>query len=172
VEAAKASVVEFFDSIQETEELVAKFTEFDITANAYVAPVARNPFAEDFASEEVVFDQYFQFEDQMLSVAPRVINRLDTAFAQQLRQCEIELASVEEPIHHQPVSHLALPRTKVEPAVATIAVEPEFADPAINYGDVLVVEDERPVAAAIVPSRNFRQLFSNLEAANRTQRCC
>jgi type II secretory pathway predicted ATPase ExeA len=172
VEAAKASVVEFFDSIQETEELVAKFTEFDITANSYVAPVARNPFAEDFASEEVVFDQYFQFEDQMLSVAPRVINRLDTAFAQQLRQCEIELASVEEPVHHQPESRLELTRTKVEPAVATMAVEPEFTDPAINYGDVLVVEDERPVAAAIVPSRNFRQLFSNLEAANRTQRCC
>jgi type II secretory pathway predicted ATPase ExeA len=170
VEAAKASVVEFFDSIQETEDLVAKFSEFDITANTYVAPVAKNPFAEDFASEEMVFDQYFQFEDQMLSLAPRVINRLDTAFAQQLKECEIEFVATQEPIQKQP-ARLELPRTMVEPAVATIVAEPEFADPTINYGDVLVVEEDRPTAAAIVPSRNFRQLFSNLEAANRSQLC-
>jgi hypothetical protein len=54
---------------------------------------------------------------------------------------------------------------KIEPV--TVKVE----EPTIAYGDVLIVEDERPAAVAIVPSRNFRQLFSSLETANRPHRC-
>jgi hypothetical protein len=167
--------VEYFDSLHETEEVLDQFADLDTSAKAYAAPTAKNPFAEDFASEEVVFDRYLKFEDQMLSIAPRVINRLDTAFAQQLKQCEVALesAAVEPVVRQEPVNRLERLAIKTEPMIS-VKAEPEvieIEEPAIAYGDVLIVEDERPAAVAIVPSRNFRQLFSSLETANRPHRC-
>ena len=167
--------VEYFDSFHETEEVLDQFADLDTSAKAYAAPTAKNPFAEDFASEEVVFDRYLKFEDQMLSIAPRVINRLDTAFAQQLKQCEVALESVavEPVVRQESVNRLERLAINTEPTIS-VNVEPEvieLEEPAIAYGDVLIVEDERPAAVTIVPSRNFRQLFSSLETANRPHRC-
>jgi anion-transporting ArsA/GET3 family ATPase len=159
---------EFFDSLTTTDEIVDQFQNLATTANAYSAPLARNPFDEDFASEEVVFDQYLQFEDQMLASAPRVINRLDTAFAQQLKMCEIEAAPVvDEIIPSEPINRIERLAINAEPAVVSqVAEEVETAD----FGDILIVEDERPMSATIVSSRNFRQLFSSLEMGSRSHR--
>jgi type II secretory pathway predicted ATPase ExeA len=149
---------ELFDAREAADTIAEQFNELETTAQAYTAPLARNPFAEDFASEEVVFDQYLQFEEQMLATAPKVINRLDTVFAQQLQMCEIETAPVvaEAPAVVNRIDSVA---TKAEPivAVAQIADEPE------DFGDVLIVEDERSSGPSIVSGRNFRQLFSSLE---------
>lgn len=157
-----------FDSLGTTDEIVDQFQNLDTTANAYAAPLARNPFHEDFASEEVVFDQYLKFEDQMLATAPRVINRLDTAFAQQLKLCEIAVAPVAEKIvSTEPVNRIERLAIKIEPvAVVQVAVETQAA----HFGDILIVEDERPMSATVVSSRNFRQLFSNLEMGSKPQR--
>jgi type II secretory pathway predicted ATPase ExeA len=149
---------ELFEPVPAADSIADQFTELETTAQAYTAPLARNPFAEDFASEEVVFDQYLQFEEQMLSAAPKVINRLDTAFAQQLQMCEVEPspAKVETPVVTNRIEAIeAKPEPRV--AVAQLADEPE------DFGDVLVVDDELPIGPAIVSGRNFRQLFSSLE---------
>jgi hypothetical protein len=94
----------------------------------------------------------------MLSAAPRVFNRLDTAFAQQLQMCEVQntRSSVERPVAPNRIEAVA---TKPEPKV-TVA---PFAVEAEDFGDVLIVEDEEPVRPSIVSGRNFRQLFSSLE---------
>jgi type II secretory pathway predicted ATPase ExeA len=165
--------VEYFDTLTATDESIDQFQNLDITANAYAIPSATNPFDEDFASEEVVFDQYLKFEDQMLATAPRVINRLDTAFAQQLKMCEIAVAPAEKQITRQePINrleHLAIPvesvaATKIEPAkISTDA-------PTVSYGELLIVEDELPLGPALVSARNFRQLFSNLEMGSKSHR--
>ncbi|MDZ4659096.1 MAG: ATP-binding protein [Bythopirellula sp.] len=165
---------EFFDSLNSTDVIVEQFQNLDTTARAYTAPLARNPFAEDFASEEVVFDRYLEFEDQMLAHAPRVINRLDTAFAQQLKMCEIAAAPVaEKTVAPEPANRLERMAIKIEPAViAQVAEETEESaeiHPA-GFGDILIVEDERPMSATIVSSRNFRQLFSNLEMGSKPHR--
>lgn len=149
---------ELFDSLHCEETIADQFQELETTAQAYTAPLARNPFAEDFVSEEVVFDQYLQFEDQMLATAPKVINRLDTVFAQQLKMCEVDAeTTVIEPAVS--ASHIETVAIKQEPvvAVAQFAEEPEV------FGDVLIVEDEHSAGPAIVSGRSFRQLFSSLE---------
>ena len=159
---------ELFDSLNTTDIITDQFQNLDTAANAYAAPLARNPFDEDFASEEVVFDQYLQFEDQMLATAPRVINRLDTAFAQQLKMCEIETAPVvDEIIPSEPINRIERLAIKAQPAVdSQLTEEVETAD----FGDILIVEDERPMSATIVSSRNFRQLFSSLEMGSKSHR--
>jgi type II secretory pathway predicted ATPase ExeA len=156
---------ELFDSAHAAETIARQFDELEITSQAYTAPLARNPFAEDFASEEVVFDQYLQFEEQVLAAAPKVINRLDTVFAQQLKMCEIEPTPVvvEAPVGpNQCDAHAVKSEPKV--AVAQMADEPE------DFGDVLVVDDERSIGPAIVSGRNFRQLFSSLEVGAKPHR--
>ncbi len=165
---------EFFDSLNSTDVIVEQFQDLDTTAHAYTAPLARNPFAEDFASEEVVFDRYLEFEDQMLATAPRVINRLDTAFARQLKMCEIAAAPVAEKIAPpEPTNRIERLAIKIEPAViAQVAEETEDSEEiqTADFGDILIVEDERPMSATIVSSRNFRQLFSSLEMGNKPHR--
>jgi type II secretory pathway predicted ATPase ExeA len=149
---------ELFDSLHAEETITDQFKELETTAQAYTAPLARNPFAEDFASEEVVFDQYLQFEEQMLASAPKVINRIDTVFAQQLKMCELEAApmAMESPEVANCIEAVTIiPEPTV--SVAQISDEPE------DFGDVLIVEDERSVGPSIVSGRSFRQLFSSLE---------
>lgn len=157
---------ELFVALDTEEEIASQFKELETTAQAYTAPLARNPFAEDFASEEVVFDQYLLFEEQLLAAAPRVLNRLDTAFAQQLQMCEVEPAPVVSVVEKPALANRVEPVTiKTEPvAVAQIAEETE------DFGDVLVVEDERSMGPSIVSGRNFRQLFSSLEAGVKPHR--
>ena len=155
---------ELFDTVHTAETIADQFDDLETPAQAYTAPLARNPFDEDFASEEVVFDQYLQFEEQMLAAAPKVINRLDTAFAQQLKMCEVEPAPVATEVL-APVNRIEQIAVKPEPvAVVQLEEEPE------DFGDVLIVEDERPMGPAIVSGRNFRQLFSSLEMGAKPHR--
>jgi type II secretory pathway predicted ATPase ExeA len=149
---------ELFDSLHDEETIANQFQELETTAQAYTAPLARNPFAEDFASEEVVFDQYLQFEEQMLVTAPKVINRLDTVFAQQLKMCEIEIAS---PTIESPISAIRTDTAVIKPEPAMAVAQ--IVDNTEDFGDVLVVEDERSAGPSIVSGRSFRQLFSSLE---------
>jgi type II secretory pathway predicted ATPase ExeA len=154
---------ELFEPTDSADSVADRFSDLETTAQAYTTPLARNPFEEDFASEEVVFDQYLQFEEQMLATAPRVINRLDTVFAQQLKMCEIEPApAAEVPVAMNRIEPIA---TKLEPAA-----EEQYADEADDFGDVLIVEDERPMGPSIVSGRNFRQLFSSLEMGAKPHR--
>ncbi len=161
--------VEYFDSLTATDELIDQFQDLNVTAKAYAVPAAKNPFDEDFASEEVVFDQYMKFEDQMLAFAPRVINRLDTAFAQELKMCEIAVAPAqEETTRHEPANRLEQMAIPVE-SMTVKKIEPAES-PTVGYGDLLIVEDEHPRGPAVVSSRNFRQLFSNLEMGSKPHR--
>lgn len=160
---------EFFDSLPNTAAITDEFKNLGTIAQTYTAPLARNPFEEDFASEEVVFDQYMGFEDQMLAVAPKVINRIDTAFAQQLKMCELQAESeaLLAPVKVEPATRLEQVALNAEPiSFAQMEEEVEAAD----FGDVLIVEDERTTGPTIVSSRNFRQLFSSLEASNKPHR--
>jgi hypothetical protein len=155
---------ELFDSVHSAETITRQFDRMQVPAQAYAVPVAKNPFDEDFASEEVVFDQYLQFEEQMLASAPRVINRLDTAFAQQIQMCEVESAIATHELS-QPVNRIE--QVVCEPeTVAVTQVEEETED----FGDILIVEDERSLGPAIVSGRNFRQLFSSLEMGAKPHR--
>ncbi len=159
---------EFFDALTDTASLADEFKDLGTVAQTYTAPLAKNPFEEDFVSEEVVFDQYMGFEDQMLAAAPKVINRIDTAFAQQLKMYELqaESAALLSPTPTEPLSPLQQVTFKPEPLALAPSEEVEPAD----FGDVLIVEDERPVGPTIVSSRNFRQLFSSLETNNKPHR--
>jgi hypothetical protein len=108
------------------------------------------------------------FEDQMLAAAPKVINRLDTAFAQQLKMCELQAESeaLLPAVKTEPVNRLEQVVIKAEPIAFAPIEEIESAD----FGDILIVEDERPAGPTIVSSRNFRQLFSSLETNNKPHR--
>lgn len=155
---------EMFDAAHGVEAIADQFSDLQTPAQAYGAPLAKNPFDEDFASEEVVFDQYLQFEAEMLTAAPRVINRLDTAFAQQLLMCEIEPAPAVSK-SGSPAKHRVEPAHRTEP-VSLVQLDEEADD----FGDILIVDDERPQGPSIVSGRNFRQLFSNLESGARPHR--
>ncbi|MGI9427083.1 MAG: ExeA family protein [Bythopirellula sp.] len=154
------------EAIDVTEQLLQQLNDMDGDKNDMdgdkeeTAPdpvpteTTRNPFDEPFESEEIVLDQYSTFESLLLAEAPRVVNRTDTAFAQQLQQLEVTetVFSTTEDLADQPET------------VAVDAAEPTTADLS-NYGDVLVIEDNAQPQTTVVEGQQFRQLFSSLEAA-------
>lgn len=162
--------VEYCNSLSATDELIDEFHHFDM-AKSLAAPTAVNPFAENFASEEVVFDRYLKFEEQLLAAAPKVINRLDTAFAQEIKQYEIELTPPAKPIAKS-VNRIEKLALSVEAVAVPMnnAVKFAPAEPRVDFGDVLVIEDDRPVGPTIAPGRNLRQLFSTLEKGTKPHR--
>ena len=92
---------EFVETFDATEQLLDQIEELDSASDVSkvdgpkveaepAEPVAYDPFQEEFGSEEIVLDQYLAFECELLATAPRVINRLDTAFACQLRDLAIQ----------------------------------------------------------------------------------
>jgi type II secretory pathway predicted ATPase ExeA len=166
-ESSLGDGVEYFETECATNQILEHFAQLETPAQAYSIPAAKNPFDEDFASEEVVIDRYMKFEAQLLASAPRVINRLDTAFARQLKMCEMESPAPEMSVPQvEPVNRVEVLPMK-SPA---LAAEIEAATPAADYGDILIVEDELTAGPAIVPSRNFRRLFSSLEMTAKPHR--
>lgn len=166
------------ETIDVTEQLIEQFevapaVTSDVQGEQVsVVPTAFDPFEETFGSEEVVFDQYAAFECELLATAPRVINRLDTAFASQLQ--ELALPETTSPA----VDSAEVASTPIvegdEPDDFDTELDPEDA-PEVRLvedtiaerepGEVLVVEDHRRAQVTLVPGRKFRQLFSSLETA-------
>jgi hypothetical protein len=83
--------------------------------------------------------------------------------------CELqaETEALLAPVKVEPATRLEQVALNAEPiSFAQMEEEVEAAD----FGDVLIVEDERTTGPTIVSSRNFRQLFSSLEANNKPHR--
>jgi type II secretory pathway predicted ATPase ExeA len=166
-----------------TEQLLGHIEELDLTgeittakpAAEQTAPMAYNPFAESFGSEEIVLDQYLAFECELLASAPRVINRLDTAFAAQLQDVAVErdLISMTSTTEDAPIiaASTAVENiefdTELDPEekldVLLVADSPHEDVP----GELLVIEDEGRPQVQLVEGRQFRQLFSTLQAQSR-----
>jgi type II secretory pathway predicted ATPase ExeA len=136
---------------------------------------AKDPFAEPFEEEEIVLDPYSAFESELLRTAPQVVNRLDRAFASELHRC-VQRAVGKGTHGSASTQSAALAKTQVdggrvaaaESPLAGVRVvsSPEIA--AVTVGEVLLIEDdEESAAAAIIPGRQFRRLFSSLEASGR-----
>ena len=131
--------------------------------NPTAASPAKNPFLEQFDSEECLLDPYSKFESLLLSSAPKVVNRHDTFFAQQLQQFEIAetptITTSANENHKDDSIQQPLPDESSECATMTeIPVEVP--------GDLLVVEEEFDKKIEVVPGNNFRQLFSSLQVDN------
>jgi hypothetical protein len=145
-------------SIDVTEQLLQQLNDMDAENDPPLeesAPpeITRNPFDEPFESEEIVLDQYSTFESLLLAEAPRVVNRTDTAFAQQLQQMEI--------------TETVVATTEVlttNPETLTVADGPEPAAVS-RCGEVLIIDDNLESQPAVVEGQQFRQLFSSLESA-------
>ncbi|TWU28430.1 ExeA family protein [Bythopirellula polymerisocia] len=177
----------FFEPLPNADNLVDEFSGLEIAeqekSNLFdTVAIARNPFQEEFASEEVVIDQYIDFEANVLTSAPRVINRLDTAFAQQLKMCE-QAATADLPVK-EPETIASTSKKEADIAIVEEDLEEIFeleeslpmpnsqtakSAPALNR-ELLVIEDEVVAGPTVVSSKCFRQLFSSLETANTSQR--
>jgi len=156
---AEDRLIENYDA---TEQLVEQLHEMEavgsVTSPQEAEPLSQNPFAESFDSEEVVLDRYLEFEDQLLATAQRVVNQVDTAFAQQLSHCEVV---IETPLACETLSTQL---EEISPPVSEPVIEESLAD---ELGELLVIEDlGRSSAAAVVPGNKYRQLFSSLEDAS------
>jgi hypothetical protein len=136
-------------------------------------PAAGNPFEESFEEVEIVLDPYAAFETEMLRSAPQVINRLDRAFAGELHRCVQRVAGVKpKPVVAATAPEANMPTsedlrghgTQQAAAVATMAMPALRAD-AAPTPDLLVIEDDEEAVAAVIPGKQFRRLFSRLEAA-------
>ena len=131
-----------------------------------------DPFADSFAEEESLVDRYAIFESELLQSAPHVVNRIDGAFAGEL------LLAIAAPLASRSAQNSA-PLTAVEDkqapsATPAVATERELPEPCVSMPatraaeqiEVLVIEDDGRGAHEVVPSRQFRRLFSELESAN------
>lgn len=140
---------------------------------------AKNPFDESFHTEEVVIDQYLDFEANVLTAAPRVSNRLDTAFAKQLKLCE-QPACVKRPMESLEICLTA--DDELEETILDAELEENFEEPLsmatsrfeaserVSPGELLVIEDDVTAGPTVVSCKRFRQLFSSLETASTPQR--
>ncbi|HEX6962335.1 MAG TPA: hypothetical protein VF175_10740, partial [Lacipirellula sp.] len=192
---ATLDLEEFDASLDAAEELIESFDEFDhLEIRAADSPpsppagepeptAAQDPFAEPFDEEEIVLDPYSAFESELLRTAPQVINRLDRAFASELHRCVQRAAGkspavqkVHPPAHADegmpPVATVEVAKPPAtadlrQAAVRVVHAAEKVAPPA-HVGDVLVIEDDDEAAmAAVIPGRQFRRLFSSLEASGR-----
>ena len=66
---------------------------------------ARDPFAESFETEEVVFDPYVRLESPLLVTAPRVVNLKDLQLSEDLERYKIDPVLYSKPIISE--QHLA-----------------------------------------------------------------
>ena len=154
------------DAFNATEDLLAQLNQMEQdgcvsepTVASTMPPASttpvNNPFLEEFDSEECLLDQYSEFESQLLSSAPKVVNRYDTFFAEQLQQFEItETATMTLD------EDAKLQSLRTEPSEA----KGETEDPQEIPGALLVVEDEAVEKIEVVPGKQFRQLFSSLQS--------
>lgn len=176
---------EFVEVLDVTEQLLGQMKELDSVTGAAqedapimeALPVAYDPFQEAFGSEEIVLDQYLAFECELLTSAPRVINRLDTAFACQLQDFAVQdapLAATEAinlteasdastPMNADPVQHDDFDTELDSEEDAEVLLVTDSQDE-LDLGEVLVIEDESCSRVQLVPGRQFRQLFSTLQS--------
>lgn len=143
-------VAKTFDA---TEQLLEQLSDTELD-EPVVAPAAHNPFAEAFDSEETISDDYGRFESQLLKTAPQVINRTDTAFAQQLKQLEVAPTVVDSDDSQS--SPLLIDTTNDDPP------SEECSD--VLVSDVLIIDDSDRPTTEVVPGDRYRQLFSSLES--------
>lgn len=169
--------VETFDATEQLLEQIEKLDSANGVSQEETTPVAYDPFQEAFGSEEIVLDQYLAFECELLATAPRVFNRLDTAFSSQMQDFAIQ----EVPVSSTGVlTSSSISSTDFDGTDFDTELDPELdpeedaemclttdlkAEP--NPGEVLVVEDEGRAVVKLVPGRQFRQLFSSLESQSR-----
>jgi hypothetical protein len=122
-----------------------------------------------------VLDPYSAFESDLLRAAPQVVNRLDRAFASELHRC-VQRAARKSPdkgsdrnsaVRAQPCEGPVLIQPS-EREIEARSLETTRPSAAEAIAPLLVVEDDDYPAAAVVPSRQFRQLFSKLELAARS----
>lgn len=177
----EAEMVETFDA---TAELLGQIELLDSSSSdsdqdfpqAEETTVAYDPFEEKFGSEEIVLDQYLAFECELLATAPRVINRLDTAFAGQLKDFllpEITTKTKDSAVDSPSPNLGPLDQddfdTELDPEEDDVAealpatVTHARRDP----GEILVVEDVGRPQVKLVPGRKYRQLFSSLQSQSR-----
>ncbi len=181
----KSSAKETFDA---TEQLLAQLHEMDaaegkseITTSVEIA--ARNPFAENFESEELVLDRYATFESLLLAEAPKVVNHTDATFADQLKELEITdtPASLPQLGDHehtnaqsqsQDLRETELPTFSEYPGAESLSLCSDEATAATmpeEPGEVLLIEDNERPQTSIVQGQKFRQLFSRLEQGEESQ---
>lgn len=166
-----------------------------------------DPFGDGFDEEEIVIDQFGDFEPSMLAFAPDVMNFMDLGFAQELDAVasveiqheetkpalarvvfeddpeEAETIEIVEPTELDefdedeeelpslaPMNEFASTVTIVEepsaPSRETEFPEPSFSPAASAPSKLLVLEDDGRGTVEIVPGRQFRRLFSTLEAGS------
>ena len=121
-------------------------------------PAAENPFDDRFDEEEVLVDPYADFESSLLAKAPRVFNRIDAMLATQLVVPAAPRTESAKSIVVE-IAETAAPVAAPLPAAA-----PRLSEPAAVARDLLVIEEDELPIAQVVSARQFRRLFSNLEA--------
>lgn len=145
-------------------------------------PAAANPFAEPFDEEEVVVDPYSAFESELLRTAPQVTNRLDRAFASELHRCVQRATTAPDAIgrkapaeklvdkHAEKLTALAPanPPAPVRLHATSEPVAPTAALGSTVASELLIVENDDSTAAEVVQGRQFRRLFTSLEAAGKS----
>ena len=175
ISSASTSEFDFTASYESgTEPAEPVSDELELASEQNAMPVARDPFAEEFGQEESVADRYVQFEMTLLSEAPKVINRLDTAFAAELDQLfsadsVVEVAAVDHPTETatlSPIEEAFLDEedTELDPEEDlefTVEAQCVFAEAPT---EVLVIDEQSAPQAELVEGKQFRQLFSSLES--------
>jgi hypothetical protein len=165
---------DFHTAIEVTEVLVERLEDFYLDgpvtlaeAVEPVAPLAVNPFAETFGDEEVLVDRYAEFESHMLRRAPQVRNRIDPEFATELSRSEVKAkprAAERGPVKSDPAPIERAPAASAKASGPRVILAP-VALPISSAGDLLLIEDDDRDSPIVVPGRQFRRLFSRLEAS-------
>ncbi|MCC6492618.1 MAG: AAA family ATPase [Pirellulales bacterium] len=149
-------------------------------------PAAENPFEEPFDEEEIVVDPYRAFEADLRQSAPQVWNRLECMFAEELQRCVQRAAegpmaacpaAIGTTTAHAPAVAEAAADAGAEAGLEPCAgeqngyvrlhegLEAEVHAP-LPTSSVLVIEEDGPPRAMVVEGRQFRHLFSALEAGS------
>lgn len=116
-----------------------------------------DPFSEPFEEEEVVIDPYIGFETTLLSQAPRVVNTADRDFAQALPRTDEVAGDRRVASALRPVSAEAFARVG-----ASLRIDDPLHE--AGPGEILIVDEDDQRVPSVVPSRQFRRLFSALES--------
>ena len=164
--------LEEFDAL----ELAAEPEPAEEPAEEPAPPAAANPFDEPFENEEIVVDPYAAFESELLRTAPTVLNRLDRMFAADLERCSqrrmakapVAMAVLADEASDGDVDQTAASSLATLTRLSQVRLHDEPTEPAAKLrpcGDLLLVEEDNEPAPTVVAGRQFRRLFSCLEAA-------
>jgi hypothetical protein len=162
---------DFQSAIETTEHLVDQLEGLDaiddappnLTASKPPEPLAANPFDESFGEEEVLVDRYAEFESQMIRRAPKVRNLMDPDLAAQLGRAEVKPSARTEP-PPRAFAETARPRSADVASPRPRVILAPVALPISSGGELLLIDDDQRASPIIVPGRQFRRLFTRLEA--------